>query len=146
MASCGNHTARSQEYKVAGYLVVTLVCLKCGKFTESIIKPGKKIHVKVFWVVKPCSGGVGYQCFGGPCCIHLQGEVKTGSKVPNCNTTWHHNPEDSDLNLYCCKNLKSHIRNENHIILMLSETWHVNYQKNRYFTYLNLEMAKGNNF
>jgi len=29
---------------------------------------------------------------------------------------------------------------------MLSETWHVNYQKNRYFTYLNLEMAKGNNF
>lgn len=29
MTSSGNHTARSQEYKITGYLVVTLVCLKC---------------------------------------------------------------------------------------------------------------------
>jgi len=39
---------------------------------------------------------VGYQCFGEPYCLHLQSEV----------TTWHHNPEDTDLNLYCCENLK----------------------------------------
>jgi hypothetical protein len=24
------------------------------------------------------------------------------------NTTWHHNPEDIDLNLHCCENLISH--------------------------------------
>jgi len=26
----------------------------------------------VFWVVAQCSVVVGYQSFGGPCCIHLQ--------------------------------------------------------------------------
>jgi hypothetical protein len=29
----------------------------------------------VLWIVMPCIGDVGYQCFGGLCCIHLQGEV-----------------------------------------------------------------------
>jgi hypothetical protein len=28
----------------------------------------------VFRAVTPCSDVVGYQCFGGPCCLHLQGE------------------------------------------------------------------------
>jgi hypothetical protein len=32
------------------------------------------IQVKVFWVVTSCSVVVGYQRFGGPCCLHLQGE------------------------------------------------------------------------
>jgi hypothetical protein len=27
------------------------------------------------WVVTPYSDVVKYQCFGGPCCFHLQGEV-----------------------------------------------------------------------
>jgi hypothetical protein len=35
-----------------------------------------KIHVGVFWVMTPCSYVVGYQRFGGPCCLHVQGEVK----------------------------------------------------------------------
>jgi len=30
-----------------------------------------KIQVEVFWVVTPCSAVLGYQCFGGPCCLHL---------------------------------------------------------------------------
>jgi hypothetical protein len=30
----------------------------------------------LFWVVTPCSDVVGYLRFGGPCCLHLQGEVK----------------------------------------------------------------------
>jgi len=34
-----------------------------------------EVHVAVFWVVTPCSDVVGYQRFGRPCCIHLQGEV-----------------------------------------------------------------------
>jgi hypothetical protein len=33
-----------------------------------------KIQVKVFSVVMLCSV-VGYKCFGGQCCLHLQGEV-----------------------------------------------------------------------
>jgi hypothetical protein len=33
-------------------------------------------QVEVFWVVMPCNVVVGYQCFRGPCCLHLQGEVK----------------------------------------------------------------------
>jgi len=33
-----------------------------------------KIQVKVFWVVSLCSVVVGYKCFGGPCCLNIQGE------------------------------------------------------------------------
>jgi len=32
-----------------------------------------KIHIMVFWVGILCSD-VGYQCFRGPWCLHLQGE------------------------------------------------------------------------
>jgi hypothetical protein len=34
-----------------------------------------KIQIKVFWIVMPCSFVVGYQCFGGPFCLHLHSEV-----------------------------------------------------------------------
>jgi hypothetical protein len=34
-----------------------------------------KIQVWVLWIVMPCSVAVGYQCFGGSCCLHFQGEV-----------------------------------------------------------------------
>jgi hypothetical protein len=33
------------------------------------------IHVKVLWVVMPCSVVVGCLCFRGPCTLHLQSEV-----------------------------------------------------------------------
>jgi len=40
-----------------------------------------KIQLKAFWVVTPWSVLVQYHCFGGPCCLHLQGEVNgTGKK------------------------------------------------------------------
>jgi hypothetical protein len=32
-------------------------------------------QVEFFLVVKPCSVAVGYQCFGGPYCFHLQDEA-----------------------------------------------------------------------
>jgi len=35
-----------------------------------------------FWVVMLCGIVVGYQCFSGPCCLHLQGEV-TGNPSLN---------------------------------------------------------------
>jgi hypothetical protein len=38
------------------------------------------IQVEVFRVVKPCSVVVGYQRFGGPCCLHLQGEANGAEK------------------------------------------------------------------
>jgi hypothetical protein len=34
-----------------------------------------KIQVEVSWVVTACSVAVGYQCFRGPCYLHLQDEV-----------------------------------------------------------------------
>jgi hypothetical protein len=38
------------------------------------------IQVEVFWIVMPCSGVVGYQCFGGCCCFHLQGVMNGNGK------------------------------------------------------------------
>jgi hypothetical protein len=37
--------------------------------------------VEVFWVVTPCSVVVGYQRFGGPSCLHLQGNDRTPTTV-----------------------------------------------------------------
>jgi hypothetical protein len=34
-----------------------------------------KIQVVVFWVLTPCTDVVGYQCFGGPHCFHIPGEI-----------------------------------------------------------------------
>jgi hypothetical protein len=51
-----------------------------------------KIQVEVFWVVRPCSDMVGYQCFGGPCCLYLLGE-------DGGNTIRHHNLEVLGLDI-----------------------------------------------
>jgi hypothetical protein len=39
-----------------------------------------QIQVDIFWILTPFSVAVGYQGFGGPCCLHLQGIL------PHCNT------------------------------------------------------------
>jgi len=62
-----------------------------------------KIQVEVFWVAMACSFVVGCQCFWGPCCLHLKGEVQMeaakSSKplVSYWKTTWHCKPEDLNL-------------------------------------------------
>jgi len=43
-----------------------------------------KIQVEALWVVIPCSVAVGYQHFGGPCCLRFQGEVIGDGKRGHC--------------------------------------------------------------
>jgi len=50
------------------------------------------MEVDVFWVLTPCSVVLGYQRFGGPCCLHLQRTSET--LVSYHNIIWRHNPED----------------------------------------------------
>jgi hypothetical protein len=40
-----------------------------------------EIHVLVFWVMVMFSDVAGQQCFGRPCCLHLQGKVMLCSDV-----------------------------------------------------------------
>jgi len=51
-----------------------------------------KIQVEIFRVVTPWTWTivVGYQRFGGPCCLHI-----------HQNTTWRHSPKGLDLNMQC---------------------------------------------
>jgi hypothetical protein len=40
-----------------------------------------KIQIELFWVVTPCGNVIGYQRFGGPCCLHLHWVVTPCSVV-----------------------------------------------------------------
>jgi len=68
----------------------------CGAFTLM------KIHIMGFWVVKPHCDVVGYWCFEGPCCLHLQVKVeaaRSSEKLLPCHIIKRcHNPEDHDFN------------------------------------------------
>jgi len=54
-----------------------------------------KIQFVVFWVVTPCNDVVGYQRFGGSCCLHLH--PKAGSSMVLHITALRHNPQDHNL-------------------------------------------------
>jgi hypothetical protein len=59
-----------------------------------------KIEVEFFWLVTLCNVVLGYQRFGGPCCLHLQGEEVAWTSemlVSYHITTRHYNPEELDL-------------------------------------------------
>jgi hypothetical protein len=55
-----------------------------------------KVQVAIFWVLRTGIDMVGYQRFGGPCCLHLQGDYMR------------HSPEDRDLKLHGFENFRSH--------------------------------------
>jgi hypothetical protein len=40
-----------------------------------------EINIVVFWVVTTCGDLVGYQRFGGPCCLHLILKTNVGVKL-----------------------------------------------------------------
>jgi hypothetical protein len=50
--------------------------------------------------VKPSSVVVGYQRFGGPCCLHLHPEDRCNMALGKVRIlSWRHNPEDEDFQL-----------------------------------------------
>jgi hypothetical protein len=46
-----------------------------GPYADYEVFAAMKFQVAVFWVVTPYGVVVGYHCFEGPYCLHLQGEV-----------------------------------------------------------------------
>jgi hypothetical protein len=54
------------------YVLVNMISIIVSSFEAFT---AVMLLVGVFWVMTQCSVVVGYQRFGGPCCLHLQGEV-----------------------------------------------------------------------
>jgi hypothetical protein len=64
-----------------------------------------KLQFKIFWVVTPCNVAVGYQCFGGPCCLHLH--LSSNDTVLSLHTLhpkhgFFHVVQPSEVKLVCC--------------------------------------------
>jgi len=82
-------TSESEMLVVICYKYTRKFCTKhscCGLLQHEariqLRKPGKwngmrlfYVLVGLFWVMIPCSVVIGYQRFGGPRCVHLQGEA-----------------------------------------------------------------------
>jgi len=81
------------------------------KGKEADVTTYKLLQVTVFWFVTMHSDIARYQHLRGPCCLHLQVAAWSSKTLVSCNvTTQCHNPEDCDLNLHFCENLKYYIQ------------------------------------
>jgi len=58
------------------------------------------IEVVVFWVMTSFSDAIGYQLFGGPCCLHDEDSIVNHILISHIPTQ-RHNPEDHDLISQC---------------------------------------------
>jgi hypothetical protein len=59
----------------------TLNCVIDNMVTKFEIFTAVNIKVESFWVVMLCSVVVVYQCFRGPCCLHLQDRIEYRSSM-----------------------------------------------------------------
>jgi len=48
---------------------------KLSEIHRTEVSAEMNIQFVVFWVVTSCSDKAGNQLFGGPCCLHQQGEM-----------------------------------------------------------------------
>jgi len=55
----------------------------------------------------PCSVVVGYQCFSGPCCIHLCFTLKMEAAWISEMLVPYHNTADLDMKHHYCESLKT---------------------------------------
>jgi hypothetical protein len=71
----------------------------------NFLHTSRTVKVVVFWYG---SYVVGYQRFGCPCCLHLQGGCAGSCVVSYLITTRCHNPQDHGLNLHLKLPLNAH--------------------------------------
>jgi hypothetical protein len=94
----------------------------CSTLTKvwQFLQTCNTVQVMAFWVVMLCSVVVGYPRSGGPCCLHLQGDVEAARSSEKWVfyhiTMWGQN---LDLNLCHHENLKSHTHSTRLAMLML---------------------------
>jgi hypothetical protein len=92
-----NHIKDTCDVLARSWQALLLYLLVWNAYTHNrLVRNWLSIQVMVFWVVMLCCVVVGYQRFGGPCCLHLQGE---GPSKRWCPTTTLHGVTTSKLRL-----------------------------------------------
>jgi hypothetical protein len=104
---CTTRASKNLGYRLSDIMCsVTVLQIRICK----IVPNTKNIfQIEVFWVVTPCNVLIRYQRFRGPCCLHLQGEVK--HLYPTATLTRRHNPEDLDLKHHSRERINIRIKN-----------------------------------
>jgi hypothetical protein len=65
-----------QHYQIMTITYLPIVMERFHRNAKLWVFTAMRIHVAVLCIMTPCNDVVGYQHLGGPCCLHLQGEVK----------------------------------------------------------------------
>jgi len=77
---------KSTVVKIITFVESKMIHISCVSFEAFMTV---MFQFKVCWVVMPCGVVVGYQCFRGQCCLHLQGEVnKMGENGTDVGPDW----------------------------------------------------------
>jgi hypothetical protein len=70
---------------INAFYLPTFEVIQDGKVFDFEVFTLMKIEIVVFWVVTPRNDVVRYQCIGGPCCLHLQGETLLSRRLLGCD-------------------------------------------------------------